>query len=131
MYEGAGKQGRLTTHVLDMSQGKPAAGMRLWLYRLDEAGEPVLLGEARTNGDGRVGAAMLGERADGGPLMAGLYELVFDVADYFRKANGGAGVDADAFLDRVPIRFRVTDAGEDYHVPLLVAPGGYSTYRGS
>ena len=123
--------GRLTTHVLDVARGKPAAGMRLRLYRMEEAAGPVLLGEARTDTDGRIAGVLLGGGAAAGLLRAGLYELVFDVSDYFRQADGGAGGAGGSFLEQVPVRFRVTDPDAHYHVPLLVAPGGYSTYRGS
>ncbi len=101
----------LTTHVLDLSAGKPAAGVAITLLR----GEQVLA-RAVTNADGRTDAPLLET------LEAGEYELRFAVGDYF----GGAGV-----LDVVPVRFGVLDPGSHHHVPLLVAPGGYSTYRGS
>jgi hydroxyisourate hydrolase len=100
----------LTTHVLDISRGRPAAGVAIELAR---GGEVVAT--AVTNDDGR--AALLDA------LEAGEYELRFAVGDYFGGEPG--------FLDVVPVRFRVTDPGSHHHVPLLVAPGGYSTYRGS
>lgn len=138
--------GRLTTHVLDLSQGKPAAGLSLQLWRLD-AGEPVLLRRAVTNEDGRLDAPLL----SGEDMQAGTYEIVFMAGDYFRGVQGeaevsGAGAEVKAgvhaepevkvevvrlFLDHIPIRFNVSDRSAHYHVPLLVAPGGYSTYRGS
>ena len=102
----------LTTHVLDVSRGRPAAGVAIELAR----GEQVLA-TAVTNADGRTDAPLL-ER-----LEAGEYELRFAVGDYF----GGD----ERFLDVVPVRFGVSDPDAHHHVPLLVAPGGYSTYRGS
>ena len=102
----------LTTHVLDLAAGRPAAGVAITLLR----GEDVLA-TAVTNADGRTDAPLL-ER-----LEAGEYELRFAVGDYF----GGES----RFLDVVPVRFGVSDPDAHHHVPLLVAPGGYSTYRGS
>jgi len=112
--------GKLTTHVLDTSLGRPAAGMtlRLWRKLPDE-----LLCEAVTNADGRLDAPLL----QGVAMRSGTYELVFDVGAYFARVSPGA----NPFLGEVPIRFAIDAPGEHYHVPLLVAPGGYSTYRGS
>ncbi|WP_218639662.1 hydroxyisourate hydrolase [Paenibacillus sp. FSL R7-0337] len=126
--------GRLSTHVLDLSQGKPAAGLSLQLWRMDNGG-PVLLREALTNEDGRLDAPLLA----GEEMLAGSYELLFMAGDYFRGTQAGAGEpeteeEAGAvvpFLDQIPIRFNMPDPSAHYHVPLLVAPGGYSTYRGS
>ena len=117
-------QGRLTTHVLDTMAGKPAGGVRLVLRRLGAAGDEDIA-EAVTNSDGRCDRALL----EGEGMAAGRYELVFFIGDYFR----GQGVDLPepAFLDVVPIRFGLSDAGSHYHVPLLISPYGYSTYRGS
>ncbi|MBZ4690660.1 MAG: uraH [Cereibacter sp.] len=116
--------GRLTTHVLDTARGLPAAGVRIVLYRVSEAGrEPV--GETVTNADGRTDAPMLA----GESLVAGVYELVFFAGDYLR-ASGQAGA-GPLFLDEIPIRFGVADADAHYHVPLLLSPFAYSTYRGS
>ncbi|WP_027090903.1 hydroxyisourate hydrolase [Cohnella thermotolerans] len=112
--------GRLTTHVLDVSLGTPAAGMRVQLWRLAEDGRE-LLKEAYTNEDGRLDEPLLAGEA----MMAGSYELLFDVGDYYR---GSAHI---AFLEWVPVRFHLAEPESHYHVPLLVAPGGYSTYRGS
>jgi 5-hydroxyisourate hydrolase len=111
---------KLTTHVLDLSAGRPAAGMKveLWLH----GDEPKLLLSAVTNGDGRTNEPLLD--ADG--MAAGAYELVFFVRDYFVARNLEC-----SFLDRVPIRFDITTSAEAYHVPLLVTPWAYSTYRGS
>jgi 5-hydroxyisourate hydrolase len=109
--------GRLTTHVLDTARGRPGAGMRVELYRLEgETGTRVA--DTVTNKDGRTDKPLL----EGQACRAGTYQLVFHVGDYF----GGEG-----FLDRVPIRFRIADAGQHYHVPLLCSAWGYSTYRGS
>ena len=102
----------LTTHVLDVARGRPAAGVAIELLRGGE-----VLACAVTNADGRTDGPLL-ER-----LEPGEYELRFAVGDYF----GGEA----RFLDVVPVRFGVSDPGSHHHVPLLVAPGGYSTYRGS
>lgn len=110
----------LTTHVLDTASGKPAAGVRVVLRR---SGETAELAEAKTNADGRVDKPLL----DGAAFTPGAYEIVFHVGDYFR-AQGAATADP-AFLDVVPVRFTVA-AGRDYHLPLLISPYGYSTYRG-
>jgi 5-hydroxyisourate hydrolase len=111
----------LTTHVLDTASGRPAAGVRLVLRR---PGEPAALAEATTNADGRVDQPLL----DGDAFKAGTYEIAFHVGDYFR-AQGAATADP-TFLDVIPVRFAAA-AGRDYHVPLLISPYGYSTYRGS
>ncbi len=108
--------GRLTTHVLDTAQGRPAAGIPIELARLSDD-EREVLRQVTTNADGRTDEPLLAE----GELGEGEYELVFSVGDHF-----GTG-----FLDRVPVRFRVADADAHYHVPLLVSPWSYSTYRGS
>ena len=115
--------GRLTTHVLDTAHGKPAAGMKIELYSL--AAARTLLRTVTTNKDGRCDTPLL----DGPDLVAGDYELVFHVAPYFRAA--GSDVAEPPFLGEVPIRFAVADASAHYHVPLLVSPYGYTTYRGS
>lgn len=116
--------GRLSTHVLDTAKGKPAAGVRITLYRLEGA-DRHLIREVVTNADGRTDGPML----EGADLVTGRYELVFAAGDYLR-ASGQAG-EGVLFLDEIPIRFGVPDAGAHYHVPLLIAPFGYSTYRGS
>ncbi len=100
--------GRLTTHVLDTAKGKPAAGIRIDVLR-----DGAVLASATTNDDGRCDAPLLA----GDAFAAGTYELVFHV---------GCG-----FYDAIPIRFRVTDPGQHHHVPLLLSPYGYTTYRGS
>ncbi len=118
--------GYLTTHVLDTARGRPAGGMAIELWRLEpaDAGR-ALLATARTNADGRTEAPLLAE----GKLTPGVYELVFAVGEYF--AARGIGAATPPFLDRVPIRFGVADPDTHYHVPLLVTPWAYSTYRGS
>jgi len=114
--------GRLTTHVLDTAGGGPAADMPLDLFRLD-GDVRAHLGSFRTNADGRCDAPLLA----GAALAPGTYELVFGVGEW-RAGQGAAGT---GFYDEVPIRFRIADPGGHYHVPLIVAPFGYSTYRGS
>jgi 5-hydroxyisourate hydrolase len=115
--------GKLTTHVLDTANGKPAAGMRIVLFRLDP--EPELLVDSRTNADGRTDGPLL----EGDGLVRGLYELAFHVGDHFRAA--GTALPDPAFLDVVPVRFGIADPEASYHVPLLASPYGYATYRGS
>ncbi|MFH5182089.1 hydroxyisourate hydrolase [Paenibacillus sp. TAB 01] len=123
--------GRLTTHVLELSCGRPAVGMRLELFRLSTGGERKYLLGSKTNADGRVDKPLL----EGEALQPGAYELVFHVAEYYRLAGQDHGDEISSgqfpFLDQVPVRFGVGDSASHYHVPLLVAPGGYSTYRGS
>ena len=116
--------GRLTTHVLDTMAGRPAAGIAVSLFRLNgEAREVVVSTE--TNSDGRCDAPLL----ESGAMTAGTYELCFQVADYFR--NSDVDLPEPPFLDAVPIRFGIGDTSAHYHVPLLISPYGYSTYRGS
>jgi hydroxyisourate hydrolase len=118
--------GRLTTHVLDTTRGRPAAGMRVELAHLDPAsGERSVLKEVHTNADGRTDAPLL----EGGELKSGVYELVFEVGEYF--AGEGSEIPDPPFLDRVPIRFGLAEPDAHYHVPLLTSPWAYSTYRGS
>lgn len=115
--------GRLTTHVLDTARGRPAAGLALSLHALDP--ERRLLVEARTNADGRLDAPLL----EGEALRPGGYELGFDAAAYHRAQ--GIELAEPPFLDVVVIRFQVADADAHYHVPLLLSPWSYTTYRGS
>jgi len=115
--------GRLTTHVLDTAAGIPARGMHVELYRLDGTPRPVA--SIDTNADGRAPAPLL----EGDAFRAGPYELHFRVADYFRAR--GAVLSDPPFLDVVVIRFGIGDVAQHYHVPLLVSPWSYSTYRGS
>lgn len=116
--------GKLTTHVLDTTSGKPGAGLRIDLFRL--SGEDrTALKSVLTNADGRCDESLL----SGDDFGLGEYELVFHVGGYF--AGTGQSLPSPAFLDKVPVRFGVSDAGRHYHVPLLISPFGYSTYRGS
>ena len=116
--------GRLSTHVLDTARGKPAAGVAIRLYRIDGEAR-ALLAQVVTNADGRSDAPLLA----GADLTVGVYELVFAAGAYLR-ATGQAG-EGTLFLDEIPIRFGVADAMGHYHVPLLISPFAYSTYRGS
>lgn len=115
--------GRLTTHVLDTTRGTPAAGVRIELQRAAGAGFETIV-EAHTNADGRCDRPLL----EGEALAAGTYQLLFHIGAYFR-AGGGEG--ASPFLDIVPIRFSIAAPEGHYHVPLVVTPWSYSTYRGS
>jgi 5-hydroxyisourate hydrolase len=116
--------GKLTTHVLDTAHGRPGAGIRVELFVLEgDARRP--LKDTVTNADGRCDAALL----EGTALSAGEYELVFHAGDYF--AAIGVKLPTPRFVDRVVLRFGVADAMAHYHVPLLVSPWSYSTYRGS
>ena len=123
--------GRLTTHVLDTVHGAPAAGMAIALFVRDDtpgrAGSPTwrLLREVVTNADGRVDGPMLA----GADFRPGVYRLVFEVERYFRAK--GVALPTPAFLSQVPLEFGLADAQAHYHVPLLVSPWAYSTYRGS
>jgi len=129
--------GRLTTHVLDTSIGRPAAGVRVELYRLDRAGRERLngagrehLAEATTNRDGRCDRPLL----EGDGFRIGEYELLFHAGAYFQSAagaQGGVTLPEPKFLDIVPIRFGIAEADGNYHVPLLITPFSYATYRGS
>ena len=116
--------GYLTTHVLDVARGRPAAGLALALYRIDGEAR-TLLAEAVTNADGRTDAPIL----PAGDFRAGVYELVFQAGAYLDRTGAPGG--KPRFLDVVPLRFGVDDPGQHYHVPLLLSPFGYSTYRGS
>jgi 5-hydroxyisourate hydrolase len=115
---------KLSTHVLDTAHGRPAAGLKIELWSLTGGGR-ALLKTAHTNADGRTDQPLLGPE----DMRAGEYELVFFVGDYF-AANPTAAAPI-RFLDRVPVRFGIADATASYHVPLLVSPWAYSTYRGS
>ena len=105
----------LTTHVLDTMRGQPAAGMKIELWSLEKK---ALVKTVETNKDGRTDAPLL----EGSAMAAGSYELIFFVGDYFGEKK---------FLDRVPVRFNISDPSAKYHVPLLVSPWSYTTYRGS
>ena len=116
--------GRLTTHVLDTAHGKPGAAMRVRLYRKRGTGYDTLK-ETTTNADGRCDAPLL----EGVEFTAGEYRLVFSAGAYF--AAQGVNVPEPAFIDEVTLDFGVADAAAHYHVPLLVSPYSFSTYRGS
>jgi 5-hydroxyisourate hydrolase len=130
--------GKLSTHVLDTANGRPADGLKIQLWKI-EADEKRFLKEVITNQDGRTETPLL----LGDELRAGVYELVFQVGPYFQNlsrrsvAEAEAAQDAflktteDTFLGDVPVRFRILNPGENYHVPLLVSPWSYTTYRGS
>jgi 5-hydroxyisourate hydrolase len=115
---------KLSTHVLDTAHGRPAQGLKIELWSLAES-QPRLLKSLHTNADGRTDQPLLAAEE----LRAGQYELVFFVGDYF--AASLPFNETIRFLDRVPVRFGVADASSSYHVPLLVSPWAYSTYRGS
>lgn len=137
-------KGRLTTHVLDLTRGTPAAGLFIELFR-QEQGVWNKSCEATTNLDGRVDEPLL----EGEHLLEGDYELLFHAGEYFRRADSGpfkmpqteAGTGIGEtfgrsmqpldFFNIIPVRFRIQASERNYHVPLLLAPGGYSTYRGS
>src|SRR3954467_4073962 len=115
---------RLSTHVLDLSRGQPASGIRIELFRITQDRRDIV-GSATTNRDGRTTEPLLS--AD--PLPGGIFELVFHAAEYFRGT--GTPLANPPFLDQVVIRFGIDAAAGPYHVPLLLSPYGYSTYRGS
>lgn len=123
--EKAGLIGRLTTHVLDTMHGRPAAHLEIELWMIEGTGGRRRLRTTRTTATGRTDAPLL----EGDELRAGTYELLFAVGAYF--ASLGIELPEPPFLDLVPIRFSIADASAHYHVPLLVSPWSYSTYRGS
>ncbi len=114
---------KLSTHVLDTAHGKPAAGVKLSLFVIDSK-ERTLLKTEVTNADGRCPPLLEGET-----MRAGKYELVFEAGDYF--AALGVPLPQPRFIDKVSIAFGIADPAQNYHVPLLVTPWSYSTYRGS
>lgn len=116
--------GWLTTHVLDTARGCPAAGLRIALYRVSGNSHRKLV-EMTTNADGRTDTPILPVEK----FQPGVYELVFFAGDYLRESGQAGG--EPLFLDQVPIRFGMSDPEAHYHVPLLLSPYGYSTYRGS
>ncbi|MEM6310416.1 MAG: hydroxyisourate hydrolase [Pseudomonadota bacterium] len=116
--------GYLTTHVLDTARGVPAEGITILLYRVS-GNSHRKIASAITNADGRTDAPILPK----GTFKTGTYELIFQVADYLKQHGLTKG--DTTFLSQVPIRFSVDDANAHYHVPLLLSPYGYSTYRGS
>ena len=117
-------EGYLTTHVLDTARGLPAAGMKIALYRVS-GNSHKKIAEAVTNADGRTDAPILPK----GKFAVGTYELVFFAGAYLDAT--GVLPERPRFLDEIPIRFGISDAAAHYHVPLLLSPFGYSTYRGS
>ncbi len=117
--------GKLTTHVLDTANGRPGQDIAVVVFRIEDTAR-VHIGQTRTNADGRCDQPLL----SGDAMPPGRYELEFAVGDYFR-AQGNPGLVAPAFLEEVVIRFGIADRDQHYHVPLLVSPYSYSTYRGS
>jgi 5-hydroxyisourate hydrolase len=115
--------GRLTTHVLDIALGKPAAGLAVTLRRAGKHGPAIA--EAVTNKDGRCERPLL----EGDTMQVGAYDLLFEAGAYFERL--GIVLPEPKFLDQVVIRFGIADPNRHYHVPLLLSPFGYSTYRGS
>ena len=116
--------GRLTTHVLDTAHGVPGRGIAISLFRL-EHGQRLEVGRYTTNADGRCDAPLL----EGPAFAAGTYELDFAIGEYFSRMGGT--MPQPRFLDVVTLRFGIADTSAHYHVPLLVSPWSYSTYRGS
>jgi 5-hydroxyisourate hydrolase len=114
----AGRRPTISTHVLDLERGEPAADVGVALFRLADDGTPELVSELQTDADGRIADLL-----EGGDLVAGDYQLAFDV--------GGYRDEPDALFQSLAIALRVTDVGRAYHVPLLLSPYGMSTYRGS
>ncbi len=118
--------GRLTTHVIDTAQGRPAALMTIELWLVNpHGGDRTFLKAVRTNAQGRTDEPLLVDSE----LKSGHYELIFAVGDYFAKQE--VAKSEQPFLGEVPVRFGIADATSHYHIPLLVSPWSYSTYRGS
>jgi 5-hydroxyisourate hydrolase len=115
--------GKLSTHVLDITVGKPGAGVAVALYAVNETGKLLLKADV-TNADGRCAPLLEGET-----MKPGKYELVFNAGDYF--AERGVELPSPRFVDQVTLAFGIADATQNYHVPLVVSPWAYSTYRGS
>lgn len=109
----------ISTHVLDLESGEPAAGVSVSLFRLTDDGRPELVADAETDDDGRI-RSLVDE-----PLQAGDYQLAFDLGAYLETE------DEEAFFQSLAIALRITDTSRSYHVPLLLSPYGMSTYRGS
>lgn len=112
----------LTTHVLDTGREGPAPGVVVTLQRQTSEGELETISQGTTNDDGRLDEPLLSEDE----MESGTYQLLFDVGDYYREQSSES-----SFLDTVPVRFQISEPDEHYHVPLLLSPGGYTTYRGS
>jgi 5-hydroxyisourate hydrolase len=119
------KRRDLTTHVLDTARGRPAAGLRVELSIIDAAGRARLIKTTATNADGRTDEPLLAESE----MKVGRYQLTFHVGRYF--ASSGLPLADPPFLDEVPVRFAIADLDGHYHIPLLVSPFGYVTYRGN
>ena len=118
--------GKLTTHVLDTAHGCPAAGVEIILWSIaSPTDDRTLITQIYTNRDGRTDRPLIAD----GELQIGEYELLFSVGSYFEKTH--LNLPKPAFLDRIPIRFQIADINAHYHIPLLVSPWSYSTYRGS
>lgn len=117
--------GKLTTHVLDTAQGKPAAGLVVELWKIELSQNAKLIKTMKTNADGRTDAALLDEDE----IARGTYELRFTMGEYFSAQS--YELPDPLFLNIVPIRFSIADTNEHYHVPLLCSPWSYSTYKGS
>lgn len=117
--------GKITTHVLDLSIGKPASGIGVELWQVEQENRFEFLQKNYTNEDGRLSLPLL----EGASMKKGIYEIRFFVGEYYRNHEGKD--ESPPFLDCVPIRFGISEPGSHYHVPLLISPGGYSTYRGS
>lgn len=115
--------GKLSTHVLDITAGKPGVGVKVALYAVGPQGK-VLLKTDETNADGRCAPLL-----EGAAMQAGQYELVFGAGDYF--AARGVDLPSPRFVDQVTLAFGIADPAQNYHVPLVVSPWAYSTYRGS
>jgi 5-hydroxyisourate hydrolase len=116
--------GQLTTHVLDVARGMPAAGVRIEVHEDRGSGQPVPLATALTSDNGRLAAPLL----TGAALHAGRYTLTFHVAEYFR--GRGVALPEPAFIEQAVIRIGIADPDQHYHVPLLITPWSYSVYRG-
>ena len=116
--------GQLTTHVLDISSGKPASGILIELVKL-EGKEKIKVADVKTTSAGRCAAPLIG----GTDFLPGEYELAFHVGEFFERLNESR-IETQ-FLNIVPIRFNIVDCSDNYHVPLLISPFGYTTYRGS
>ena len=117
--------GKLTTHVLDTANGQPGRGIAITIFRIQSTSREVV-GRSLTNADGRCEEPLLSDDA----MPVGRYELEFAIGDYFR-ALGNSQLSSPAFLEDVVVRFSIANSAEHYHVPLLVSPYSYSTYRGS
>ncbi|MEZ0224496.1 MAG: hydroxyisourate hydrolase [Alphaproteobacteria bacterium] len=117
--------GKLTTHVLDTAHGCPGKGIALKLYRVGKGGKETLVLSSKTNADGRCDAPLL----MGKDMKTGQYRLAFEAGKYFKTL--GVKLPKNPFLDVISLHFGISDAAAHYHVPLLVSPYGYSTYRGS